>query len=155
MAVKLGEMLIKAGLITQDQLQEALEHQRGAGGKLGYNLIQMGLVKEEDITQLLSHQYGVASVNLRESEIDDSVGRIVATLKKTSRVVVAYEDNRSWGWGAEIAARIADECFELLDAPVTRVGALDTFVAYNPDLEDVILPQIEDLAEAARDAVRY
>ncbi len=77
MAVKLGEMLIKAGLITQDQLQEALEHQRGAGGKLGYNLIQMGLVKEEDITQLLSHQYGVASVNLRESEIDDSVVKLI------------------------------------------------------------------------------
>ncbi|MEE8104167.1 MAG: dehydrogenase E1 component subunit alpha/beta [Planctomycetota bacterium] len=80
---------------------------------------------------------------------------IVATLKKTSRIVVAYEDNRSWGWGAEIAARIADECFELLDAPVKRIGALDTFAAYNPDLEDVILPQIEDLAEAARDAVAY
>jgi type IV pilus assembly protein PilB len=77
MAVKLGEMLIKAGLITQDQLQEALEHQKTAGGKLGYNLIQMGLVKEEDITQLLSHQYGVASVNLRESEIDDSVVKLI------------------------------------------------------------------------------
>ncbi|MGQ0615167.1 MAG: alpha-ketoacid dehydrogenase subunit alpha/beta [Planctomycetaceae bacterium] len=80
---------------------------------------------------------------------------IAASVRKTSRVVVAYEDNRSWGWGAEIAARIADECFELLDAPVKRIGALDTFVAYNPDLEDVILPQTEDLAAAAREAARY
>ena len=80
---------------------------------------------------------------------------IVQSLRKTNRCVVAYEDNRSWGWGAEIAARIADECFELLDAPVKRIGALDTFAAYNPDLEDVILPQTEDLAEAARDAVAY
>jgi 2-oxoisovalerate dehydrogenase E1 component len=80
---------------------------------------------------------------------------IVATVGKTNRVVVAYEDNRSWGWGAEIAARIADECFAQLDAPVKRVGALDTFVAYNPDLEDTILPQVDDLADAARAAARF
>jgi 2-oxoisovalerate dehydrogenase E1 component len=80
---------------------------------------------------------------------------IAAAVQKTSRVVVAYEDNRSWGWGAEIAARIADELFQHLDAPVKRVAALDTFVAYNPDLEDVILPQVDDLAAAARDAVRF
>ncbi|MHC4450029.1 MAG: transketolase C-terminal domain-containing protein, partial [Planctomycetota bacterium] len=71
------------------------------------------------------------------------------------RVVVAYEDNRSWGWGAEIAARIADELFEHLDAPVKRLGALDTFVAYAPVLEDTILPQIDDLVRIARDAVGY
>jgi len=80
---------------------------------------------------------------------------IEAVVRKTNRVVVAYEDNRSWGWGAEIAARIADELFELLDAPVKRIGALDTFVAYAPKLEDVILPQIDDIADAARAAVRY
>jgi 2-oxoisovalerate dehydrogenase E1 component len=80
---------------------------------------------------------------------------IVTSVKKTSRVVVAYEDNRSWGFGAEIAARIADECFEMLDAPVKRIGALDTFVAYNPDLEDVILPQVDDLVREARTAVEY
>ncbi len=80
---------------------------------------------------------------------------IATSVKKTSRVVVAYEDNRSWGWGAEVAARLADECFSDLDAPVKRVGALDTFVAYNPDLEDVILPQIDDIRDAALDAVRF
>ena len=81
--------------------------------------------------------------------------RIAETVKRTNRVVVAYEDNRSWGWGAEIAARIADELFEHLDAPVKRIGALDTFVAYAPVLEDVILPQVEDLVDAAREAANY
>ncbi|MHC4135650.1 MAG: alpha-ketoacid dehydrogenase subunit beta, partial [Planctomycetota bacterium] len=80
---------------------------------------------------------------------------IAETVRRTNRVVVAYEDNRSWGWGAEIAARIADELFGHLDAPVKRVGALDTYVAYNPDLEAVILPQIDDLVAAARDAARF
>jgi 2-oxoisovalerate dehydrogenase E1 component len=70
-------------------------------------------------------------------------------------VVVAHEDSLSWGYGAEIAARIAGELFEHLDAPVRRVGALDTFVAYNPRLEDVILPQVSTLAAAIREAARY
>jgi 2-oxoisovalerate dehydrogenase E1 component len=70
---------------------------------------------------------------------------IAASVKKTSRVIVAYEDMKSWGYGAEIAARIADELFEDLDAPVKRVAAMDSFVAYQPVLEDAILPQPEDL----------
>jgi 2-oxoisovalerate dehydrogenase E1 component len=73
---------------------------------------------------------------------------IAASTKKTSRVIVAYEDTKSWGYGAEIAARIADELFEDLDAPVKRVAAMDTFVAYQPVLEDAILPQPEDILRA-------
>jgi 2-oxoisovalerate dehydrogenase E1 component len=80
---------------------------------------------------------------------------IAATVRKTNRVLVAYEDTRSWGYGAEIAARIADELFDELAAPVRRVAATDTFVAYQPRLEDAILPQTEDIARAVRDLMAY
>ena len=80
---------------------------------------------------------------------------IARSVRKTGRVVVAHEDSLSWGYGAEIAARVAGELFEHLDAPVRRVGALDTFVGYNPALEDAILPQVSDIAAALRETARY
>jgi len=76
---------------------------------------------------------------------------IAASVQKTNKVIVAYEDSLSWGYGSEIAARLADECFPWLDAPVKRVASTDTFVGYAPDLEDFILPQVEDLARAMRE----
>ncbi|MGH7537864.1 MAG: transketolase C-terminal domain-containing protein, partial [Gemmatimonadales bacterium] len=76
---------------------------------------------------------------------------LVASVRKTNRLLVAYEDSLSWGYGAELAARLGDECFAWLDAPVKRVAATDTFVAYAPDLEDFILPQVDDLAKAMRE----
>jgi 2-oxoisovalerate dehydrogenase E1 component len=80
---------------------------------------------------------------------------IATSVRKTSRVIVAHEDMLSWGYGAEIAARIADELFESLDAPVRRVGALDTFVAYQPILEDAILPQPDTILKAILDLKAY
>jgi 2-oxoisovalerate dehydrogenase E1 component len=80
---------------------------------------------------------------------------IAATVRKTHRVIVAYEDMLSWGYGAEIAARIADELFSDLDAPVKRVAAMDTFCAYHPKLEDVILPQTSHLTAAVKQILSY
>jgi 2-oxoisovalerate dehydrogenase E1 component len=80
---------------------------------------------------------------------------IAESVKKTSRVIVAHEDPLSWGYGAEIAARISDELFEYLDAPVRRVGATDTFVAYAPQVEDFILPQSEDVEKAVQELMKY
>jgi 2-oxoisovalerate dehydrogenase E1 component len=80
---------------------------------------------------------------------------IAASVQKTNRVIVAYEDTLSWGYGAEIAARIADQLFEHLDAPVRRVAARDTFVAYQPLLENIILPQMNDLYEAMKQLAEY
>lgn len=80
---------------------------------------------------------------------------IAESVKKTSRVIVAHEDPISYGYGAEIAARISNELFEYLDAPVRRVGATDTFVGYAPQLEDFILPQSEDVEKAVQELVKY
>jgi 2-oxoisovalerate dehydrogenase E1 component len=80
---------------------------------------------------------------------------IAESVRKTSRVLIAHEDMLSWGYGAEIAARIADELFEDLDAPVKRVAAMDTFVAYQPILEDAILPQPEHIYKAIADLAKF
>jgi 2-oxoisovalerate dehydrogenase E1 component len=80
---------------------------------------------------------------------------IAASVKKTNRALIAYEDSLSWGYGAEIAARIADQLFHHLDAPVKRVAAMDTFVAYQPILEDAILPQASDLFRAMKELAEF
>lgn len=80
---------------------------------------------------------------------------IAASVSKTNRVLVAHEDWRSWGYGAEIAARIAEELFEALDAPVRRVAAADAFCGYSPRLEDATLPQARDILHAARSLAAY
>ena len=80
---------------------------------------------------------------------------IVQSIQKTNKALVVHEDTRSWGFGAEIAARIADELFDILDGPVRRVAAKDTFVAYAPNLEDRILPQSEDIAAAIVELASY
>lgn len=80
---------------------------------------------------------------------------VFASIRKTNRVIVGYEDSLSWGYGAEIAAAIADECFAYLDAPVMRVASTDTFVGYAPQLEDATLPQQETFRQAYRKIVAY
>jgi 2-oxoisovalerate dehydrogenase E1 component len=80
---------------------------------------------------------------------------IAASVKRTNRVLVAYEDSLSFGYGAEIAARIADELFGFLDAPIRRVAAKDVFVPYHPVLEQAVLPQPEGIIAAARELAAY
>jgi 2-oxoisovalerate dehydrogenase E1 component len=80
---------------------------------------------------------------------------IANSVTRTSRAIVAYEDWRTWGYGAEIVARIAEELFDRLDAPVRRVAATDTFCAYSPVLEDAILPQKSDIVRVARELFQY
>jgi pyruvate/2-oxoglutarate/acetoin dehydrogenase E1 component len=80
---------------------------------------------------------------------------IRTSVEKTNRVIVAHEDCLSFGYAAEIAARIADELFDRLDAPVRRVAALDTRVAYQPQVENAILPQVEDLVAEMERMLAY
>ncbi|HKR26119.1 MAG TPA: dehydrogenase E1 component subunit alpha/beta [Acidobacteriaceae bacterium] len=80
---------------------------------------------------------------------------IATSVQKTNKVIVAHEDMVSWGYGAEIAARIGEELFDSLDAPVRRVGAMDTFVAYQPQVEDAILPQPERIFTAIAELAKY
>jgi 2-oxoisovalerate dehydrogenase E1 component len=80
---------------------------------------------------------------------------VYESVKRTGRVIVAYEDSKSWGYGAEIAAELADECFAWLDAPVKRIASTDTFVGYAPSLEDAILPQVETFRNAYMDMIAW
>jgi len=103
MAVKLGEMLLKAGLITNDELQEALATQRQSGEKLGTVLVSLGHIKEDEITQLLSDQFGVPSINLRHFQIDDSVINLIPSEVAQKYLVVPV--NRT---GATLTLAMAD-----------------------------------------------
>jgi 2-oxoisovalerate dehydrogenase E1 component len=80
---------------------------------------------------------------------------VFASVKKTGRVIVAYEDSLSWGYGSEISASLADECFAWLDAPVRRVASTDTFVGYAPQLEDAILPQVGTFVSAYEEIAKF
>ena len=76
-------------------------------------------------------------------------------MRRTNRCLVVHEDHISFGFGAEVVARVADELFSWLDAPVMRVAGLDTPVAYSPILEDITLPQVDDVLAAARKLVAF
>jgi 2-oxoisovalerate dehydrogenase E1 component len=80
---------------------------------------------------------------------------IRASVRKTSKALVLYEDALSWGYGAELAARISEELYTDLDGPVRRLAATDTFVAYAPEMEDFILPQVDDIQNAIRELAAW
>ena len=115
-------------------------------------VVQRTLVAAKEMEE--RHGVSVEVIDLRSlNPVDWET--IYASIRKTNRVIVAYEDSLSWGYGAEIAAKIADEAFAFLDAPVRRVASTDTFVAYAPELEDVILPQAESLRRAMEEIVAF
>jgi 2-oxoisovalerate dehydrogenase E1 component len=115
-------------------------------------LVQRSLVAAKEVEERTGAQ--VEIIDLRSlSPVDwDAIARSV---QKTNRVIVACEDSLSWGYGAELAARIGTELFPWLDAPVQRVAAADTFVGYAPELEDEILPQSDDVREAILELLRW
>jgi 2-oxoisovalerate dehydrogenase E1 component len=114
-------------------------------------LVQRALVAAQ-MAEKNGHSVGV--IDLR-TILPYDFNTIAEAVKRTSRVIVAHEDQLTCGFGAEIAARISEDLFEHLDAPVTRVGAMDTPVAYAPELEEVILPQTEDLLKAIEKITAY
>jgi 2-oxoisovalerate dehydrogenase E1 component len=115
-------------------------------------VVQRALAAARDLEE--KHGLSVEVIDLRSlSPVDWTT--VMASVARTNRVLVAYEDPLSWGYGAELAARIADECFPFLDAPVRRVASADSFVGYAPDLEDVILPQVERLAQALKELCAF
>jgi 2-oxoisovalerate dehydrogenase E1 component len=102
-----------------------------------------------DAARVASEKHGIEAevIDLRTlSPLD--MDRIGESVKRTNKVIVAYEDSLSWGIGSEVAARIADDLFPWLDGPVRRVASKDVWVAYAPQLEEVILPQVKDVLEA-------
>ncbi|MCC7007885.1 MAG: dehydrogenase E1 component subunit alpha/beta [Acidobacteria bacterium] len=114
-------------------------------------VVQRALVAAQ---QAEKHGVSVMVIDARTIAPFDWQG-IGAAVRRTNRIVVAHEDQLTCGFGAEIAARVADEHFEHLDAPVRRVAALDTPVAYHPDLEEAILPGADDILAAVLETARY
>ncbi|MFQ5538364.1 MAG: thiamine pyrophosphate-dependent enzyme [Gemmatimonadota bacterium] len=115
------------------------------------------LVKRSmDAAKLAAEEDGIEAeiLDLRTLQPFD-MEAIAASVKKTGKVIVAHEDALSWGIGSEIAARIADELFPWLDGPVRRVASMDTWVAYAPRLEEVILPQTRDVVDAIRELAAF
>ena len=109
-----------------------------------------------DAARQAEERHGISTevIDLRSLQPFD-METIAESVRKTNRVIVAHEDSLSWGIGSEIVARIADELFAWLDAPVRRVASLDTWVAYAPQLEDVILPQTENVLKAITDIASF
>jgi 2-oxoisovalerate dehydrogenase E1 component len=115
------------------------------------SLVRRSLMAAE---KLAEEGFDVEVIDLR-SLVPWDVETVYQSVRKTNRVLVAHEDQKSWGFGAEVAGRIAEDLFTELDAPVIRIGALDTPVAYCPPIEDEILPQIETVAAGLRKVLAF
>jgi 2-oxoisovalerate dehydrogenase E1 component len=109
-------------------------------------IVQKAVLAAQDVEKR-NPQAAIEIIDLRTLNPYDWEA-IRASVEKTNRVLIAHEDTLSFGYGAEIAARIADELFTSLDAPVRRVAAMDTWVGYHPQLEAKILPQTDDLVRS-------
>jgi type IV pilus assembly protein PilB len=135
MAVKLGEMLLKAGVISQEQLSNALEAQKKNGGKLGYNLVKLGYVEEDEITQLLSEQYGVPSINLHHFEIDESVIKLIPS--EVAQKYLVLPVNRT---GATLTIAMADptNVFAMDDIKFMTGYNVEPVVASEVSIRDAI-----------------
>ncbi|HEV2146673.1 MAG TPA: dehydrogenase E1 component subunit alpha/beta [Longimicrobiaceae bacterium] len=115
-------------------------------------LVQRSLVAAKQAEE--QHGVSVEVIDMRTvSPLD--MEAVAESVKRTNRLIVAHEDSLSWGIGAEVVARVADELFPWLDAPVRRVASLDTWVAYAPQLERAILPEPEDVVKAIVDVAGY
>src|SRR5688572_3795393 len=114
--------------------------------------VQRSLTAAREVAEADGIQCDVLDLRTLSPWDKDAVARSV---RRTNKVIVVYEDPISWGFGAEVAAWVADELFEVLDGPVRRVAALDSQVGYAPSLEDAILPQVEDIRDAVRELARY
>src|SRR5512134_1204519 len=135
MPVKLGELLLKENMVTPQQLQEALNHQKMNGGKLGKAFVSLGFVKDEEITSLLSRQYGVPSINLDHFEVDPAIVKIIPA--ETARKYQVLPLSRS---GATLTIAMADptNVFAMDDIKFMTGYNVEPVVASESALEDAI-----------------
>jgi type IV pilus assembly protein PilB len=135
MPVKLGELLLKENMVTPQQLQEALNHQKMGGGKLGKAFVSLGFVKDEEITSLLSRQYGVPSINLDHFEVDPAIIKIIPA--ETARKYQVLPLSRS---GAVLTIAMADptNVFAMDDIKFMTGYNVEPVVASESAIEDAI-----------------
>src|SRR5512134_15157 len=135
MPVKLGELLLKENMVSPQQLQEALNHQKANGGKLGKAFVELGYVKDEEITSLLSRQYGVPSINLEHFEVDPAIIKIIPA--ETAKKYQVLPLSRS---GATLTIAMADptNVFAMDDIKFMTGYNVEPVVASESALEDAI-----------------
>src|SRR4029079_17691550 len=135
MPIKLGELLLKENMVTPQQLQEALNHQKMNGGKLGKAFVALGFVRDEEITSLLSRQYGVPSINLTHFEVDPGVIKTIPS--ETARKYQVLPLSRS---GATLTIAMADptNVFAMDDIKFMTGYNVEPVVASETSLEDAI-----------------